>query len=208
MRFFRHGDSLAIVLPEPLRKSHGVSDGEEYEFFEAERGVFVLVSRKLLAGRAAADAVAKLNSLLSQGGQANVQAAAQISIRPNAQQAQSAKREFVFGSPEWKIEKEGFAVIENELEAKRVSQLLESEIKAGKVMGVRGFDKKFYVVSSTLHGALSEKISKALSQKNMALPEIISETKANESAATAVLQVMREDGEVIEKKKGMYSLVK
>ncbi len=205
MRFFRHGDSLAIVLPEPLRKSHGVAEGEEYEFFEAERGVFVLVSRKILAQRSARDAVAKLNALLSpQSGQAN----AQVSVRPVVQQAQPAKREFAFGSPEWKIEKEGFAVIENELEAKRVSQLLESEIKAGKVMGVRGFDKKFYVVSSALHGALSEKISKALSQKNMALPEIVSETKANESAATAVLQVMREDGEVIEKKRGIYSLVK
>ncbi len=212
MRFFKHGDSLAIVLPEPLRKSSNVRDGDEYEFFEIEPGAFVLVSRKLVGTREVREALSAIASrnlprlpqgqLASQAAQSAAPAAGGAAAKP------AVKREFAFGSPEWKIEKEGFAVFENEMEAKRVSGVFEAEIKGGKLAGVRGFDKKFYVVSSALRDSISAKVSKALSQKAATLAELAVETRAPSEAVNAVVQLMKEDGDLIEKKRGVFSLIK
>jgi len=62
MRFFKHGDSLAIVVPEPLRKSSRISENEDYEFFEVEPGVFILLSKARLAEKAKQDVFSQLCS--------------------------------------------------------------------------------------------------------------------------------------------------
>ncbi len=213
MRFFRHGDSLAIVLPEALRKSSGVQDGEDYEFFEAEPGVFILVSKRVLARQATQSVLASLVSrtLNPSEGSAQPRPAVSVSntvsVQAPVQQA-PPKRQFVPGSHEWKIEKEGLAVIENEAEAKRVSSVFEKDIKEGRVLGVRGFDKKYYVMSSEFYSSVSSKVEKALSSKDLPAQEIALEAKIDEKHAIAALQLMRENGEVIEKKRGVYALVK
>lgn len=200
---------MAVVLPEPLRKSSGVRDGDEYEFFEVEPGAFVLVSRKLVGTREvreALGAIAGRNLPRLQGGQQV--SSAQSAATGGGAAKPAEKREFAFGSPEWKLEKEGVAVFENELEAKRVSKVFEAEIKEGRVMGVRGFDKKFYVVTSALRDSVSAKVSRALSQKASGIADLAAETRAPLDAVNAVLQLMKEEGELIEKKRGVFSLVK
>ena len=38
MRFFKHGDTLAIVIPDKLRKSSEIKEEDDFEFFEIEKG--------------------------------------------------------------------------------------------------------------------------------------------------------------------------
>ncbi|MFQ5405837.1 MAG: hypothetical protein ACE5DI_01630, partial [Candidatus Micrarchaeia archaeon] len=111
-------------------------------------------------------------------------------------------------SAEWKIENEGFAVLQGEREAKRVSGHFEMKIKKGEVFGVRGFDKKFYVISSYLYDKISPKVCQVLSLKDLPLQELLVKTAIDKSLAIAAIQVLRDKGEVIEKKNGLYCLVK
>lgn len=176
MRFFRHGDALAIVLPEKLRKSSAIGENSEYEFFESEPGVFILASRQ------------KLEEIIKRR---VLGAAAETPPQP----------------PEEAVFTKGCAILENEEQAKLVSQKLEKQIKAGQVFGVRGFDKRFYLVSSTFLDRHSGRILAALASKDLSLSDIAAASSLEEKACLTLLQVMKEKGDVIEKKKGVFKAV-
>jgi bifunctional DNA-binding transcriptional regulator/antitoxin component of YhaV-PrlF toxin-antitoxin module len=183
MRFFKHGESLAIVLPESLRKALGIKENDEYEFIQLEEGVIALVKKQVLEEKMKRQ-VAPVFS-------------AKFSTKPSTSSAAPFPPEL----------EHGYRIIENELEARNLSKRFEREIKSGLIKGVRGFDKRFYVVSMDFYGALSEKILAAL-EGETTVKEISEKTGENEAACTAVLQVMKEEGDVIEKKRGVFRLIK
>ena len=49
MRVFKHGDAIAIVIPDSLAKKSSLREGEELEFFEVEPRVFILASKQKIA---------------------------------------------------------------------------------------------------------------------------------------------------------------
>ncbi len=200
MRFFKHGDSLAIVLPESLRKSSGAREGDEYEFLQLEPGVFLLVSRPSLEGMARAGVVAELAKRISEqekgagAGKGEIQG-----IEPAGAAGIG---------PEKLLETRGYLVIDREAEAKEASVALEKKIRGGEVFVVRGFDKKFYIVSRQFYSSFSPRIAKAIAGKQAAASDIAAGLKLNEQACTAILQIMKDQGEVIEKRRGVFELVK
>lgn len=103
------------------------------------------------------------------------------------------------------LEKSGYAVIESEFEAKRLGELLSEKIKRGEILGVRGFDKKFYVATKKFYEANEELIFKALSKEPKTSEEIATAAKLDPNAARVLLVLMSDSGEVIEKRKGMYA---
>ena len=113
----------------------------------------------------------------------------------------------VQGAPEKAVFDNGFAVIEDEFEAKRVSKLLEKQIKAGEVMGVRAFDKKFYVISSFYYEKFKPAAISLLSLKQLTQPEVSSALGLSENGCNAVIQVLKDAGEVIETRRGLYRAV-
>ncbi len=105
------------------------------------------------------------------------------------------------------LQKFGYAVIENEMEAREISSILEKHIRAGEYLGVRAFNKKFYIAEKGFYVSLSEKIRRILAKKEANVEQICTELKAPEDACTVALRLMNNDSEVIEKKRGMYGLV-
>jgi hypothetical protein len=211
MRFFKHGDVLAITLPESLRAQSKVREGDEYEWFEVEPGFFALVEKTKLGGQvkqsftvtlvkkafeAASVAEEKTGGtvapLRAEGGRAPIGFSSGGSQAP-------AKQE---------LEERGFTIIQNEVEAKALSVALESDIKRGAVRGVRGFDKKYYIVAQDYLQELTPKIRKILAERPLAVGAIAAAAKADADGALAVLYVLKEEGEVIEKKRGIFALVK
>ncbi|MEM3555752.1 MAG: hypothetical protein QXF56_03485 [Candidatus Micrarchaeia archaeon] len=110
-------------------------------------------------------------------------------------------------TPESSLESEGYAVIEDVKSAERVSSALQKEISFGEILGVRGFDKKFYVAKRSWFAEKSESIRRCMGRRVRSMEEISRETKLSEPACRVVLEIMRERGEVIEKRKGFYELV-
>ncbi|MEW5955606.1 MAG: hypothetical protein AB1626_03665 [Candidatus Micrarchaeota archaeon] len=199
MRFFRHGDCLAIVLPEPLRKSSGVQENDDYEFFEVEQGAFVLVSKARLADEAKKSVFASLCAK-SVGQPTQLQEP----VRQNPLPRPVARPQ----TPAALIESKGFLVIENEADAKNLSKAVEREIKEGLVRGVRGFDKRFYVVSTRFLKAMAQKLGPVLSGEPLTSAQAAQAASCDEAACNAVLQVLKEDGDVLEKKRGYFIAVK
>ena len=102
--------------------------------------------------------------------------------------------------------KQGFLVIRDTREARELSEKLKTDMKSGLVMGIKGFDGVFYVVTKDYFAHASRSILDAL-KSDANLEAITQNTKLETDGAAAVLRHLAESGDVIEKKKGIFAAV-
>ncbi|MFH8119664.1 MAG: hypothetical protein QXS37_02575 [Candidatus Aenigmatarchaeota archaeon] len=110
-----------------------------------------------------------------------------------------------------RLTKAGYLVIEDEEEAKEISKILKEKIKkkiisASEFKGIRGFDKKYYIVRKKLIENYYEKIINLLKEKERSAEEIRKLLKVDADLVSSLLAILNEDGEIIEKKKGIFAL--
>jgi len=100
-----------------------------------------------------------------------------------------------------------YLVIEDENAAKRFSETYEAQLRGGKLVGIRGFDRKYYVIS-TAH--LEQKTPLILKQleKSSETPDSLSEKLSIPfGACMAILLILAEHGEVYQSTDKKYHLV-
>ena len=105
-----------------------------------------------------------------------------------------------------KLEKDGYLVLENEGMAQLLTQKLKSQGRDAGVEGVRGFDKKFYVIKREKLADFESRLTKALKGSGKKLDDIAEALSLDAGLCRAGMEVLREQGKVIEKRKGMYGL--
>ena len=113
---------------------------------------------------------------------------------------------YVFGEKSELVEalvKDGFLVLEDQNKVKELSDKLKQEKL--NVRGIRGFDKRYYIVSAEKLSEMELKLESVLVKEKM-LKTISSELGVAEELCRAVLEILLEDGKVIEKKKNNYVL--
>lgn len=103
------------------------------------------------------------------------------------------------------LKKLGYMVLSNESEAKYQMQNIKSEIKDDEVRGVRGFDKKYYILRKSFLREFEQPIFSLLDE-GLSVPREMSERiKLTSEAITVVLMVMADEGLVIEKRRGEWA---
>jgi len=101
-----------------------------------------------------------------------------------------------------------YVVCEDQNQAKEFSQMLSQDIKEGKILGIKGFDRRYYIFKSEYYSkikSLITGIAKA-SEKETTLEKIINATKEPEDAIKGVLEIMKEEGQLFERNK-VYKLI-
>ncbi|MDP3741942.1 MAG: hypothetical protein Q8R15_01360 [Candidatus Micrarchaeota archaeon] len=181
MRLFKHGDSLAIVVPDAICKKNNLKEQHELEFFEVEPGLLVLASRENIQ-----------NKLKKQVEPLMVKTASPRVIASTAKPAASLPSLLVFST---------------EAEARVASSKLEVQLAKGEMLAVLGLDKKYYLISNDFYNKTAAKIAPLLNTEKT-FTQLGAESALPLRDLTAVLQAMKEKGEVIEKKKGNFLLVK
>lgn len=112
------------------------------------------------------------------------------------------------GPSNYSLAKNGFMVVSNENEAKRLSDALAQKIKDGEIKGMKSFDGPFYIIESFLYRGLSAKILKFLEQKKSASAADIAGAIGSGSMAVKIAcEFLKEDGSIFEKKKEQYAIV-
>ena len=104
------------------------------------------------------------------------------------------------------LHKYGYVIVESEAEAKAISTQLEKSIKEKEILGTRGFDKKFYIAERRFYQTWSEKIKPILRGRACTVDEVCSMLGMSDVACKVALELMRDQGEIIEKKKGLYTV--
>lgn len=91
-----------------------------------------------------------------------------------------------------------FAVLDSGMEA---GELMK---KNPKIKGVRGFDKRFYLINAERLKDIEAKLEKFL-KKEKRISEIAAELKATEDLCRVAIENLKEEGTVIEKKKDLFA---
>ena len=105
-----------------------------------------------------------------------------------------------------RLNKEGYIVLQSEADAKNISDVLSEKIKKNQVTGIRGFDKKYYIVKSSFVLKYQSKVKSVLKDGAKPADKIAEILEIRPEATVALLTVLREEGELIEKRKGTFAL--
>jgi bifunctional DNA-binding transcriptional regulator/antitoxin component of YhaV-PrlF toxin-antitoxin module len=106
------------------------------------------------------------------------------------------------------LESEGFIVLSTEAEATELASAIEESIHQGQVVGQRAFkNRKFYVALRSYVNKISPRVLKVLSDKRMSVAEIAAATDTPEDGVRAVLYILADSGDVIEKKSDIFARV-
>jgi hypothetical protein len=100
----------------------------------------------------------------------------------------------------------GFIIINDKNEARSLSEQLASEMKSGAVVGVKGFDGKFYAVTRAYFTKAQATIASVLKEP-MDSDSIAAAAKLEPEGCRAVLRLMAENGDLIEKKRGIFAAI-
>jgi antitoxin component of MazEF toxin-antitoxin module/biotin operon repressor len=100
----------------------------------------------------------------------------------------------------------GFQVVGDWEKAKNLMSENKKRISGGELYVVRSFDKRFYFVESSIVDSVNANVLDLLEQQSMSLEEISQKLGVETQLLKAVMEVLREQGEVIEKRKEVYSL--
>jgi hypothetical protein len=104
------------------------------------------------------------------------------------------------------LKRQGYLVIADKNEARALSERLGQEMKSGTFVGVRGFDGKFYIVTRSYLAAAQAAIAAVL-KEDMDAAGIAAAAKLEPDGCLAVLRIMSENGDVLEKKRGVFAPV-
>jgi hypothetical protein len=101
------------------------------------------------------------------------------------------------------LRRNGFVVLQGNVKA---FDALKKDVQSGAIFGVKAFDGKTYIVTREYFSRLAN-IIRAVLRKESELKEIAKLCKTSEEGCRAVLAIMAESGEVLERKKNVFVLV-
>jgi hypothetical protein len=119
----------------------------------------------------------------------------------------SDKPEAGLGTPQEQLEKNGYLIVEDSADAERICKRFEREIRSGEVLGTRGFDRRFYVARREWFISASERVRQVMDKGANSISDVSRELRMGEPASRVVLEIMKDRGDAIEKRKGYYELV-
>jgi len=101
----------------------------------------------------------------------------------------------------------GYMVLDNESDAKSLMPHMQEQIKAGAIRGVRGFDKKYYVLTKGFRMANEGKLLAQLDRGESSIDKLADGLSLRQDAVRTLLLVLAEEGEVLEKnmRKGVWT---
>jgi hypothetical protein len=141
--------------------------------------------------------------LLQKGGQSRSQVAPETQNPRNMTASRPGASAASTGAM---LQSQGFLIVQDKREALTLSEQLQPQMKSGAVVGVKGFDGKFYIVTRDYFSKARSAIDAALKDQ-MDSATVAAAVKLDPEGCLAVLRLMAENGDIIEKKKGVFAPV-
>jgi len=110
---------------------------------------------------------------------------------------------------EYNLVCDGFMVIIGKDGASRASYTYEKQIKECILRGIRSFDGNYYLIQNDLLTSYINKSIIALTQKELqTIDELASNLKISKLLTRIICEFLKDEGELMEKKKGYYQYIK
>jgi len=110
---------------------------------------------------------------------------------------------------EYNLDQDGFLIIKGKDSAARASMEYEKEIKEGLLRGIRSFDGNYYLLQTDLLNDYIKKILSSMEKQPTQTCNDLSKTiNASKTLTSIICEFLKEEGELLERKKGAYTYVK
>ncbi len=110
---------------------------------------------------------------------------------------------------EYTIENDGFLAAKNTDKARSISYEYEGQIKEGLLKGIRTFEGTYYLLETDLLKMGITKIGNAFEGiKSMTIEELAQKINYSKLLTKIICEFLKEEGEVLEKRKGQYAYIK
>ena len=110
---------------------------------------------------------------------------------------------------EYNIDADGFLAVKNTDKARSISYEYEGQIKEGLLKGIRAFDGTYYLLETNLLKNGITKIGNAFEGvKSLTVEELAQKINYSKLLTRIVCEFLKEEGEVLEKRKGQYAYIK
>ncbi|RLG21405.1 hypothetical protein DRN74_02475 [Candidatus Micrarchaeota archaeon] len=105
-----------------------------------------------------------------------------------------------------KLERKGYHIMEDDAEAKKVNEEIMKHKRENDFLGIKGFDKKYYLISRKKLAEVENKILKALSSEK-SVKQVAESLGYKEELCLAAIRFLEAEGKIFEKKKGIYKAI-
>ncbi|PIU22101.1 MAG: hypothetical protein COT14_02940 [Candidatus Diapherotrites archaeon CG08_land_8_20_14_0_20_30_16] len=103
--------------------------------------------------------------------------------------------------------KNGFLALNDLEEARKISYVTRQEINAGEVLGIRGFDKVFYIFKKECFEKLKSLILENMTKKIISYEELQEKVNLPKEEFNGILELLKEQSDIIEVHKGIFKKV-
>jgi hypothetical protein len=110
---------------------------------------------------------------------------------------------------EYNLDNDGFLAVKNTDKARSISYEYEGMIKEGLLKGIRAFDGTYYLLQTNLLKNGITKIANAFNgAKSLTIEELAQKINYSKILTRIVCEFLKEEGEILEKRKGQYAYIK
>lgn len=110
--------------------------------------------------------------------------------------------------PDYSLETDGFIATTNIERAKALSAEYKEEIEKNNLKGIKTFEGIYYLVESNLVDKHLEKILKIIrEEKEISLEEMAKKENVSIELVKIIIEFLKDEGEILEKKKGYYKFI-
>jgi len=107
------------------------------------------------------------------------------------------------------LEEDGFLIIKGKESAARASFQFEKDIKEGLLKGIKSFDGNYYLIQTNILETYINKSMVSFANKStQSIEELSTNLKVSKMLIKVICEFLKDEGEVMERKKGMISYIK
>ncbi len=109
---------------------------------------------------------------------------------------------------EYTMEKDGFVIVKSEATAKQISEQNKDKIKEGKIRGIKSFTGEYYIIDGALLQESQKKIlAELMKETKQNITSLSEKTKLTPTLVRIATEFLKEEGQIIEKKKDYYQYI-
>jgi hypothetical protein len=188
-----------IALSKKESKELGFEDGKRYDVVKAKDGIWLVLETE---GSAKAGEKKEAEAGLAKPVEEKQPEQKQQAQQGKRQESQNQKDGFEC------LEKEGFTVCKSPRDARILSEKFKEEIEKGEIKGIKGFDGLFYIIKGPLYEKHRKKVLETIqANKEIGTEGIGQKTGVDRIVARIVCEFLKEEGEIIEKRKEKFQAI-
>ncbi len=110
--------------------------------------------------------------------------------------------------PDYNLEEDGFIATINTERARALSSEYKEQIEKNELKGIKTFEGIYYLVQTKLVNKYLEKILLLIREKKeISLEEIAEKENISTELTKIIIEFLKDEGEILEKKKGKYKFI-